>query len=95
MVKLLSAKAAAKELGISTGKLHLYCRERRIRYTTVNGKSRMFRLEWLDEFIDSRMVPPVEQASAADHLASPSSRSKKHGSQPKDSREDWDEFRRT
>jgi predicted site-specific integrase-resolvase len=41
-MELLSAKEAAKELNISQGTLHRFCRERKIRYTSLNRKEKFY-----------------------------------------------------
>jgi excisionase family DNA binding protein len=90
-MELLSAKEAAKELNISQGTLHRFCRERKIRYTSLNGRDRKFKLEWLEEFVDTQIVAPFQPMQSA----RPSSLAPTQSSVPKDSYppEDWGSLR--
>ena len=58
MTETLKSKEAARILGISLGHLHKICREGRIRFATPNGRDRVFKLEWLEEYFNSQTSLP-------------------------------------
>jgi len=85
-MNLLTVKEASRVLGISPATLHRHCRARKIRYATLNGRSRLFRPEWLEEFVESQVVPPLESRQSTSRL---SYQSTEIGSGQQESPEDW------
>ncbi len=70
-LKLITPKAAAEMLNISVKTLQKLCREGKLGFVQVDGKRRMFTVEHLQRYVESRTVEPRLAKSAPGRVSSP------------------------
>lgn len=59
MCKYLNTQEAADYLGISDRTLRTICQSAQIEHERLNGRNLRFRKEWLDNYLESIRVKPI------------------------------------